>query len=185
MARPGSETEQMLIDVAKKGRAYGIYLICATQRNTRGVMTGELQEQFTSRFCGYMDSNQEYAHVGRVPRDVYELMEKMPGRFMMKYSGTWDHIQVKLIPDHELERVALRVSGSHVNPVWTSERIPGNTSDKIPWNGSQAQKLILVRKWAQGFNSKPSIDNFMAAFNVKSSSTASAWINRVWYEERQ
>lgn len=186
IAKPNSETEQMLIDVAKKGRAYGIYLICATQRNTRGVMTGELQEQFTSRFCGYMDSNQEYAHVGRVPKETYELMEKLPGRFMMKYSGTWEHVQVKLTPDHELERIAAKVSGRNLNPVWptASNGIPGNKSDKIAWNGTQAQKLTQVRHWINGFSSKPTIDNFLAVFDVKSSSTASHWINRVWHEEK-
>ncbi len=185
VAKPGTVTERMMIDIAKKGRAYGIHLICATQRNTRGVMTGDLQEQFVTRFVGYMDSNQEYASVGRVPKETYEQMEKLPGRFMMKYQGDWSHIQAKMTVDSELERMAMKVSGNHSSPVWRDTTPIQGKPAKTAWQGTSEQKKALVSQWAQGFTTKPTIDQFLSEFDVQSTSTASKWINEVWYEQNK
>ncbi len=182
VAKPGTDTEQMMINIAKKGRAYGIHLICATQRNTRGVMTGDLQEQFVTRFVGYMDSNQEYAHVGRVPREVYEQMEKLPGRFMMKYGGSWSDIQAKMMVDNKLEQMAMKVSENRSRPVWQHTTPIQGKPTKTPWQGTSAQKKVMVSQWIQGFPNKPTIEQFLTEFDVQSTSTAYKWINEVWDE---
>lgn len=172
--------EDGITKLVKKGRALGIKLIVATQRNTVVSLSREVQSQLETRFIGYMDSNQEYGTIGRVPQEVYPDIEKLPGRFALKYLGDWQHLQVRKIPDHILERDIAKISNEE-EMQWPDESV-SNGPTRIAWNGSSERKAAMVNEWLSGFTRKPTCAEFLAHFDVNSTSTANQWINEYWSE---
>lgn len=175
---PGSRLEDKLIRLAKLGLAYGIHLICATQRPSAGVMTGEIRSQLATKMSTYMSSSREYGVVGLIPKEMYEAMEPIPGRFMIftPVLGRWCFTQGLRISDRELEREAMRLSGrARVWPVQDGDR----TADHNPHTGTQEEKETEYLNWMNSLDRKPTAPEFMQRWGC-SKPTALKYIRQLW-----
>ncbi|MCP4424704.1 MAG: hypothetical protein GY803_09445 [Chloroflexi bacterium] len=178
-----SGAEAFLIDLAKKGRAYGITLCCSTQLPDADAIPKGLRSQLPTRFVGLMASPRDYYAVAEVYKEHYDGVVLKPGQFFARVPGhpMWSVMQATLIPDRELERVAAAVSRGQAAPEWPRVEATTETAvrGKRPWQGSAAQKRAMVRAWLTQFDEKPSAVDFMAEFEA-SEPTANTWIDKVW-----
>lgn len=179
----GEEATEILTRLAKKGRALGIRLILATQRPTSAGLSHEIQSQMECKFVGFMDSNQEYS-VARVPPEVYLSMVDIPGRFMMRYKGRWQHVMVERIEVARLEAMLRKVSDGRQKFEWSEIDARIGASGKVPLTGSgfsETQKGRKIVSWMvnRGSNEKPSAEEFMGYFDC-SQATAYRKIPQYW-----
>lgn len=178
----GSEAEDILIRVAKKGQKRGMLLWAGTQRPTSDVMTGHIKSQFTARLVGHMASPGDYYRVHEIPKEVWGNMQMAKGRFMFYFDGAWRHLQGRLVPDAELERIARRISRGRTPPTWQEISSEGlrPISKKRAWQGSVAEKRQMTMDFLMDYDEKPRPEDFMQTFDVASTQTARKWIDENW-----
>ena len=181
--KKGSPEEAILAVMAKRGQKRGVFFVPATQRPTADIWSGEMRSQLTSIAIGYMSSNFEYANIGRVPKEWYERMEAIKGRFVVKIEGIWRLMQGFLVDDDELAAYLKRISNPN-EPAWPdSEPTLDQLNAPRPLAGSRVQKKATIIQWMNecGWTRKPTANEFMSDFDV-TENTALRWINECWPE---
>ncbi|MEI2422675.1 hypothetical protein V6O07_20525, partial [Arthrospira platensis SPKY2] len=63
-----------------------------------------------SKFVTWMPSAREYGVVSELPKELYQEMPRVKGRFMAYTGAGWHFIQGRRVPDRQLERLAARRS---------------------------------------------------------------------------
>lgn len=179
----GSPEDLLLQKIAKRGQKRGVFLILATQRPTANVWSGELKSQITSFAIGHMNSAFEYGVIAKVPKEVYERMENVRGRFSMLVDGQWRLVQGHLVDDDELVDYLKSISNDE-EPTWPT---PLTMNEVMPerekLSGSRSQKIARVKNWIHGRGTKerPTAAEFMSQFDV-SENTALRWLREVYDE---
>jgi hypothetical protein len=178
-AKRGSDLETKLKHLAKRGQKKGVYLWTATQRPTAMTINSDILAEMTARLVGHMESHGDYFRVHNIPKEVYQRMSGKKGRFMFYNEGEWRIIDGAYQPEEKMERAAAAISGGRSVPEWT---VIDNNPDrpKRPLKGSNDQKATLVKDWMAGFDRQPTVAEFMAEFDVKSSNTAEKWLRELW-----
>lgn len=179
----GTPEEEMLKKIAKRGQKRGIFFMPATQRPTANIWSGELKSQLTSVAIGYMSSNFEYGVIAKVPKEIYERMEYVKGRFATLVEGRWFIMQGQLIDDEELARFLKSISNDE-EPTWPTPLLMNEVMpEREKLSGSRSQKIARVKNWIHGRATKerPTAAEFMSQFDV-SENTALRWINEVYGE---
>lgn len=177
---PGSESEAIVKDLARTGRKFGIVVWGITQRNTVSAISRDIQQQQQWKLVGYMPDNQDYATVARVPKEVYSRMKQTPGRFMAFIDGGWFHVQIRMIKTTRVETIARTYSLPHAVPFPSSVTRPQNPPQvKQPWQGSNKQKKTAVVNWLLQYQTKPTPEQFLEAFDA-SRNTAVSWVDKCW-----
>ena len=167
----GSNLEKNIIRLAKIGGGFGIHLICATQRPSAKVVTGEIKSQMSSKISTWMASNREYGTVAEISENMYSNMPQIPGRFMVYTAKGWRFIQGNKIPDKELAALARKLAGKR--HMWPAK---DNNNQQKQWSGSDRDKIKLIRQLAEDLERTPKLDEIMARFGV-SKPTASKFRN--------
>lgn len=162
VVEPGSELEAKLVRLAKLGLAYGIHLICATQRPSSKVVTGEIKSQMSSKFVTWMPSAREYGVVAEIPAEMYRDMPRERGRFMVYSAKGWRFMQAHKVPDRELERLANKRAGRPRQ--W--ENVNTAVSVAPEWEGSDAEKIQTLHLWAQQLGGEPRVTDIIGRFGV-------------------
>lgn len=177
------EAERILIKLAKLGRAYGISIGVSTQLPDADAIPKGLRSQLVSRFVGRMASPRDYYAIAEVTKEYYEGVVLAAGQFFAQVPGfpLWTILQASLIPDEELEAAAAHVSEGHSLPTWLDEAGQKPTSQRKPWNGSNAQKVAMFKAWLMGWGERPTSQDAMNYFDM-SQRTAEYWIAQYWPE---
>lgn len=185
VVEPGSDLEQKLIRLAKLSLAYGIQLICATQRPSAKVMNGEIKSQFSSLLVTFMPNNREYGTVSMVPKELYEQMPRTRGRFMVYSAKGWRFMQGYKIPDRQLERLAAKMSGRlrewQVNGEERETRPQPKALAASAWPETDAEKVRVVVEFGRELGRKPSINETANRFGI-SRPTAIKYLNLAFSE---
>lgn len=177
VVEPGSELEAKLVRLAKLGLAYGIHLVCATQRPSSKVVTGEIKSQMSSKFVTWMPSAREYGVVAELPADMYREMPREKGRFMAYTSKGWRFIQGRKVADRELEHLAAKRAGRERQ--WQTA-----VFTPLPqWDGSDDDKVQTLQLWARQLGGEPRVIDIMGRFGV-SKPTAIKYHKIAFREER-
>lgn len=173
-AKNGSEIERKLIRLAKLSLAYGIQLVCATQRPSVAVMNGEIKSQFASLFVTWMPNNREYGVVALVPKEMYEDMPRTRGRFMAYSAKGWRFVQGRKIGDTELARLAHHWAGRE--RIWRDSAVlVAPEPEPTTWaEMGEDEKLTAFREWLGGRDYEPTLAEIMDQFNI-SKPTAIKW----------
>jgi hypothetical protein len=172
-----------LIKLAKEGRAFGISLVCATQLPNVDALPTALKSQFSSVFCGYLKNPSHYYKIVEVAKDYWEPFHqagKITGRFMADIGGEVMTIQSIWIPKKELEHLAREWSIESQEPIWPEKYQPSFTPIHI-WSGSYDDKRAMLIEWFQGFDHRPTFEEFQNKFNA-SRSTYFEYVPKVWDE---
>lgn len=164
VVQPGSEIEAKLIRLAKLSLAYGIHLICATQRPSSKVMNGEVKAQFASLMVTWMPNSREYGVVALVPKEMYQEMPRVPGRFMAYSAKGWRFVQGAKVGDSELAQVANFWAGRA--RVWESAAATPTPVSRSWAELSEAEKLERVTAWLRGLDYEPSLREYELQFTI-------------------
>ncbi len=179
VVEPGSVLESNLIRLAKLGLAYGIHLICATQRPSSKVVTGEIKSQMASKFVTWMPTSREYGVVAELPKEMYQEMPRAKGRFMAYSAKGWRYVQGRKVPDRELERLAAGRAGKQRE--WKKDT--GVTETAVStWDGDDTDKARMIQNFAAELGRKPSISETMTRFGI-SKPTAVKYLKMAVYSE--
>jgi hypothetical protein len=179
----GTPEEEMLKKIAKRGQKRGVFFVPATQRPTADVWSGDLKSQLTSIAVGYMSSNFEYGAIAKVPKEWYERMDAIKGRFVVRIEGIWRLMQGFLIDDEELASFLKRIS-NETEPEWPEGAdMTAIAEERRALSGSRAQKKASIIQWMNecGWTRKPTANDLMGDFDV-TENTALRWINECWPE---
>jgi hypothetical protein len=173
-AKNGSEIERKLIRLAKLSLAYGIQLVCATQRPSVAVMNGEIKSQFASLFVTWMPNNREYGVVALVPKEMYEDMPRTRGRFMAYSAKGWRFIQGRKIGDGDLAKLAHHWAGRE--RIWRDSAVlVAPAPEPTVWaEMGEDEKLTAFREWLGGRDYEPTLAEIMDQFSI-SKPTAIKW----------
>lgn len=177
VVQPGSEIEAKLIRLAKLSLAYGIQLVCATQRPSSKVMNGEIKAQFASIFVTWMPNSREYGVVALVPKEMYQEMPRTRGRFMAYSSKGWRFVQGRKIGDRELAQLAQHWAGRE--RIWQETAVPAPPPpdlvavaappppDLVSWAElAEAEKLAAFREWLSGRDYEATLSEIMEHFDI-------------------
>ncbi len=175
----GSVLEESLVRIGQLGRAFGIHIIGATQRPTARNVSGELKANLTCKFVGYMADNSEYGNIAKVPKDMYVLMQNIPGRWMVVNRRGWHFCQGLRVSDRELVTVA-RHYGRPNAPAWGEELEAVEQRPKL--RGSQAEKDVMFGEWLSGLDQRPTAEDVMEYWGC-SKPTALGYISRLWRKQ--
>lgn len=180
ITKPGSPAEEIVTDIAKTGRKFGVVVWGITQRNTVDSISRGIQQQQPWKLIGHMADSQDYGNVARVPKDVYTRMRKQPGRFMALVDDGWCHIQVKMFKTKRVEQIARthRIGGDVPYPS-TAQTAVAAPQVKQAWTGSNSQKIAMIMQWLNQQPTKPTPQDFTEAFDA-SENTGRTWIDRHW-----
>lgn len=190
VAERKSDLERKFIKAAKQFRAFGIHLICATQRpDQTTIMTGPLKGQLGVRIVGVMASNVDYGTVANVPAAVYESMVRVKGRFMMLLPGRWwQHVQVSRVPDQELAEEAF-INSFDNEPQWPTAAREAVTpaKNRTLKKGRPDENRQAVLEYLVGLDERPTYDEFQADWDNCSRASVSRYLNELglWEESRR
>lgn len=167
---PGSEIEARLISLSKLCLGYGIQLVCGTQRPSAKVMNGELKSQFATLMSTYMANNREYGTVLMAPKEMYEQMPRVRGRFMVYSTKGWRFMQGNKIPDDKLVGLVLRLSGAGRSRSWTHAPTVEPVNPKLPtpfWDGlTDHERVRMLRDYATELERTPTLTEIENRFQT-------------------
>lgn len=178
-------TLDRIILLAEKGRAYGIFLICATQYPKVESIPSNLREQCPTRFVGRM-SPRAYK-VADVYKDDWDNVNLKTRQFFASLGTAGaDYIvlQGQLVPYEELEAVANDASVGSDEPTWPESTAVAHTNGKLKWGGSDDDKVSLLHTWFNQFDTCPTADDFTRDFKA-SRRTYYEWVPRMWQEAKE
>lgn len=176
-------TLDRLILLAEKGRAYGIFLIVATQFPKVDAIPSRLREQCPTRFVGRM-SSRSYTVAG-VYKEDWDGLNLKTRQFLASLGSVGaDYIvlQGQLIPYEELESVANAVSNGHTEPTWPDTGRPVaevKLASKLEWSGTDEEKAALLFNWFGQFDDCPTVDDWLHQVNA-SRRTYYSWVPEHW-----
>lgn len=167
---PGSEIEAKLISLSKLCLGYGIQLVCGTQRPSAKVMNGELKSQFATLMSTYMANNREYGTVLMAPKEMYEQMPRVRGRFMVYSTKGWRFMQGNKIPDDKLVGLVLKLSGANRSRSWTHAPAVEPVNPKPPapsWDGlTDHERVRMLRDYAAELKRTPTLTEIENRFQA-------------------
>lgn len=176
-------TLDRLILLAEKGRAYGIFLICATQYPKVESIPSNLREQCPTRFVGRM-SPRAYK-VADVYKEDWEGMNLKTRQFFASLGTAGaDYIvlQGHLVPYAELEEVANAVSEGSTEPDWPDGghvKKVAERNGRLQWRGSDDEKLAVLHTWFSQFDECPTLEDWARDISA-APRTYHNWVPQQW-----
>jgi hypothetical protein len=128
-----------MIKLAKKGRAFGISLVPATQLPNVDAIPTALKSQMSSVFCGYLTNPSHYYKIVETTKEFWEPFHnagKIMGRFIANIGGELNIIQSYYITKRELEDVARTWSQGRTEPTWPKIEVKPRDNNPVLWLGS-------------------------------------------------
>lgn len=175
---PGSQLEVDLVRLAKICGGVGIQFVFATQRPSSKVVTGEIKSQVATKFVAWMPTSREYGVVAETPKEMYEVMPRVRGRFMVYSAKGWRFMQSYKIADRELVKASKR--HGYAPRVWSSrEKREGAARKMESWSGTDEEKVRMLEDFERENGKRPSITEVMARFDV-SRPTAIKYRKMAW-----
>jgi DNA segregation ATPase FtsK/SpoIIIE-like protein len=95
------EIEELLKSIARLGRAFGINLICGTQRPDVGVIAGQARDQFQKRICFQARSQTSQIVIG--DKIASTIREEQKGRAYLETATNYIEVQTYYITDEFFE----------------------------------------------------------------------------------
>lgn len=172
-----TDTLNLLIDIAEKGRAYGVHLIASTQLPKVDSIPRNFKSQLNSRLVGLMASEADYYQVCDIRKEVYQTRKLNRGEWFVSLGGGEYRIMKGLyIPDAELERIAHEITAGGKAPEWPAQLGAIPMKQKESWTGKTAeQKIAAIRAMAVELGRRPTVGEFLDRVEA-SPRTADTWI---------
>ena len=173
-----------MVKLAKKGRAFGISLIPATQLPNVDAIPTALKSQMTSVFCGYLTNPSHYYKIVETTKEFWEPFYangKIMGRFIANIAGQLQIIQSYYVPKRELEDIARQWSQNRSEPEWPKMTTKKTDRNPVLWQGSDDEKRAMLLHWFAGFTEMPTFEDFSEKFGA-SQRTYYNWVPRTWDE---
>lgn len=179
LGKDDSPVNQKLARLAKLSLAYGIHLVCATQRPSSKVITGEIKSQMSSKFVTWMPTAREYGVVAELPKKMYEDMPRTRGRFMAYSSKGWRFVQGQKIGDKELARLAAHWASRPRQWERAETAVSPPKPEPVSWAKlKENEKIEAMRSWLSGLDYEPTQQEIGNHFGI-SRQTAAAWREKV------
>ena len=150
-------TLAQLMDIAKKGRSFGVYLVTATQYPT--AIPPELRGQMTTLICGKLRNERSYSDAAGILKEHWGEVIMKPGMFFFSNDDDWRIIRG---PQHDkglLARYALENSSSQ--QIEWPETVKRNAPDK-PKNGRPPATLSIaeLELYQESFSTSYAKENY-------------------------